>query len=111
MTAAAFQQDLDRLLQREGLLVRPDRGEGIEDVGYAEDPCRHGDLLPGEPVRVTAAVPVLVVVQHHRADVPGEVDIGEEFTNMIVVQRAYSAATKIISTADSMLEELMRTKR
>ncbi len=39
------------------------------------------------------------------------VDIGEEFTSMIVVQRAYSAATKIISTADQMLEELMRTKR
>ena len=30
---------------------------------------------------------------------------------MIVVQRAYSAAAKIISTADQMLEELMRTKR
>lgn len=39
------------------------------------------------------------------------VDIGEEFTNMIVVQRAFSAAAKIISTADEMLEELMRTKR
>jgi flagellar hook protein FlgE len=39
------------------------------------------------------------------------VDIGEEFTNMIVVQRAYSAATRIISTADEMLEELVRTKR
>ena len=39
------------------------------------------------------------------------VDIGAEFTNMIVVQRAYSASTKIISTADEMLEELMRTKR
>jgi flagellar hook protein FlgE len=39
------------------------------------------------------------------------VDIGEEFTNMIVVQRAFSAATKIISTADEMLDELMRTKR
>ncbi len=39
------------------------------------------------------------------------VDIGEEFTNMIVVQRAYSASAKIISTADEMLEELMRTKR
>jgi flagellar hook protein FlgE len=39
------------------------------------------------------------------------VDIGSEFTNMIVVQRAYSASTKIISTADEMLEELMRTKR
>jgi flagellar hook protein FlgE len=39
------------------------------------------------------------------------VDIGAEFTSMIVVQRAYSASTKIISTADEMLEELMRTKR
>ena len=38
------------------------------------------------------------------------VDIGTEFTNMIVVQRAYSASTKIITTADQMLEELMRTK-
>ncbi|WNJ99133.1 flagellar hook-basal body complex protein [Thalassospiraceae bacterium LMO-JJ14] len=39
------------------------------------------------------------------------VDIGAEFTKMIVVQRAYSAATKIISTADQMLEELVRIKR
>lgn len=39
------------------------------------------------------------------------VDIGSEFTQMIVVQRAYSASTKIISTADQMLEELMRVKR
>ncbi|MBF0249258.1 MAG: flagellar hook-basal body complex protein [Alphaproteobacteria bacterium] len=38
------------------------------------------------------------------------VDIGAEFTSMIVVQRAYSASTKIITTADQMLEELMRTK-
>lgn len=39
------------------------------------------------------------------------VDIGEEFTNMIVVQRAYSASAKIISTADEMLAELMNVKR
>lgn len=39
------------------------------------------------------------------------VDIGEEFTQMIVVQRAYSASTRIISTADEMLEELVRIKR
>jgi len=39
------------------------------------------------------------------------VDIGEEFTKMIVVQRAFSAATKIITTADDMLDELLRTKR
>ncbi len=39
------------------------------------------------------------------------VDIGEEFTKMIVVQRAFSAAAKIITTADEMLEELLRVKR
>ena len=39
------------------------------------------------------------------------VDLAEEFTNMIVAQRAYSAAGKIISTADEMLDELVRLKR
>lgn len=39
------------------------------------------------------------------------VDIGEEFTTMIVTQRAYSAAAKIITTADEMLDELIRVKR
>ena len=39
------------------------------------------------------------------------VDIGREFTKMIVVQRAYSAATRIITTADEMLDELVRIKR
>ncbi len=39
------------------------------------------------------------------------VDIGEEFTNMIIVQRAYASAAKIISTADAMLEQLLQVKR
>jgi flagellar hook protein FlgE len=39
------------------------------------------------------------------------VDIGEEFTTMIVTQRAYSAAAKIITTADQMLDELVQIKR
>ncbi|WP_373085537.1 flagellar hook protein FlgE [Sneathiella sp.] len=39
------------------------------------------------------------------------VDIAEEFTRMIVTQRSYSAAGKIITTADEMLEELLRLKR
>jgi len=39
------------------------------------------------------------------------VDLGEEFTNMIVTQRAYSASAKIITTADEMLDELIRIKR
>jgi len=39
------------------------------------------------------------------------VDLGQEFTNMITTQRAYSAAGKIITTADQMLDELISLKR
>ncbi|MGQ0662571.1 MAG: flagellar hook protein FlgE [Pseudomonadota bacterium] len=39
------------------------------------------------------------------------IDLGEEFTQMIITQRAYSASAKSIATADEMLEELLRIKR
>jgi flagellar hook protein FlgE len=38
------------------------------------------------------------------------VDIADEFSKMIVTQRAYSANTKIISTANEMLDDLLRLK-
>lgn len=39
------------------------------------------------------------------------VDLAEEFSNMIVYQRAYSASSKIITTADEMLQEANNLKR
>ena len=39
------------------------------------------------------------------------VDLAAEFTNLITTQRAYSAASRIITTADQMLEELLQIKR
>lgn len=39
------------------------------------------------------------------------VDLATEFTNLITTQRAYSASSRIITTADEMLEELLRIKR
>ncbi|MDP1632259.1 MAG: flagellar hook protein FlgE [Caulobacter sp.] len=39
------------------------------------------------------------------------VDLSEEFTNLIITQRAYSASSKIITTADQMMEELLNIKR
>jgi len=39
------------------------------------------------------------------------VDLASEFTNLITTQRAYSASSRIITTADEMLEELIRIKR
>lgn len=46
-----------------------------------------------------------------RAIEQSTVDIAKEFSDMIVIQRAYSAASKIISTTDEMLDELTRLKR
>jgi flagellar hook protein FlgE len=39
------------------------------------------------------------------------VDLAAEFTSLITTQRAYSASSRIITTADEMLEELIRIKR
>ena len=39
------------------------------------------------------------------------VDLSAEFTGLIQTQRAYSASSKIITTADQMLEELINIKR
>ncbi len=39
------------------------------------------------------------------------VDLATEFTTLIVTQRAYSASSKIITTADEMLDEAIRMKR
>lgn len=39
------------------------------------------------------------------------VDLSTEFTGLITTQRAYSASSKIITTADEMLSELLNIKR
>ncbi len=39
------------------------------------------------------------------------VDLAQEFTNMIVAQRGFQANGKVVSTSDEMLQELMSVKR
>jgi flagellar hook protein FlgE len=39
------------------------------------------------------------------------VDISNEFTDMIITQRGFQANTKVISTVDEMLQELINIKR
>ena len=38
-------------------------------------------------------------------------DIADEFTKLIVTQQAYSANTRIVSTADEMLQEALNMVR
>jgi flagellar hook protein FlgE len=39
------------------------------------------------------------------------VDIAMEFTNMITAQRGFQANARVITTSDSMLDELVNLKR
>ncbi len=39
------------------------------------------------------------------------VDLAQEFTNMIIAQRGFQANGKVVSTSDEMLQELMQIKR
>ena len=39
------------------------------------------------------------------------VDLSEEFTEMIVAQRGFQANTRIITTSDEILQELVNLKR
>ena len=55
-------------------MVRPLGGHGVPGVGQADDGGGERDLRSGEPVRVAAAVPALVVVpdDRHRVAEPAE---------------------------------------
>jgi flagellar hook protein FlgE len=39
------------------------------------------------------------------------VDLSEEFTNMIIAQRGFQANARIITTADEMLSEVVQLRR
>ncbi len=39
------------------------------------------------------------------------VDLAEEFTEMIITQRGFQANSRILTTADEMLQELVNIKR
>ena len=39
------------------------------------------------------------------------VDLAQEFTNMIIAQRGFQANSKVVTTSDEMLQELMQLKR
>ncbi|MFN8557126.1 MAG: flagellar basal body rod C-terminal domain-containing protein [Dehalococcoidia bacterium] len=38
-------------------------------------------------------------------------DLAQEFTNMIVAQRGFQASSRVISTSDELLQDLVNIKR
>jgi flagellar hook protein FlgE len=39
------------------------------------------------------------------------VDLAQEFTNLIIAQRGFQASSRVITTSDQVLEELVNIKR
>lgn len=79
------------LLNRGGSLYSGSNNSGVPQLGSAGTGSR-GQIAPG-------------------ALEMSNVDLSQEFTNMIVTQRGFQANSRIISTSDEMLQELVNLKR
>lgn len=85
----------------------PNNG-GLEKVGSNEyqESSNSGTAVPGLPAGTTGAGSIVAGTLEM-----SNVDLSEEFTEMIVAQRAFQANTKIITTSDEILQELVNLKR
>ncbi|MDQ0217070.1 flagellar basal body rod protein FlgG [Peribacillus cavernae] len=64
----------------------------------------------GAPVRGFANTPGFGSIESSQLEM-SNVDLSEEFTEMIVAQRGFQANTRIITTSDEILQELVNLKR
>ncbi len=80
------------------------------------DLAKLGENLYGETIDSGAAIPVQAGTGgagdiHPNSLEQSNVDLAQEFVDMIVIQRAFQANSKIITTTDTMLSELIQLKR
>jgi flagellar hook protein FlgE len=80
------------------------------------DLAKLGESLYGETIESGAAIPVQAGTGgagdiHPNSLEQSNVDLAQEFVDMIVIQRAFQANSKIITTTDTMLSELIQLKR
>jgi flagellar hook protein FlgE len=64
----------------------------------------------GNPLTGTAEGVINSTIQSGSLEM-SNVDLAQEFTNMIITQRGFQANARIISTSDEMLTELVNLKR
>jgi flagellar hook protein FlgE len=79
------------LINRGGGIYTSSNNSGVPQIGAAGTSSR-GQIAPG-----TLEM--------------SNVDLSQEFTNMIVTQRGFQANSRMISTSDEMLQELVNLKR
>jgi flagellar hook protein FlgE len=82
----------------------PDGLKAVSGNAYGSS-IESGDLTLNEPTQGGAGKITASALE------ASTVDLSSEFTGLITTQRAYSASSRIITTADQMLEELINLKR
>jgi len=58
--------------------IRPRGGQRVVDVGDAKDAGGKWNVLALEAIRISLAVPALVVIADDRAYVPGKIDVCDQ---------------------------------
>lgn len=94
---AVFQLPLATFANPDGLTRLPGNAYGVSQQSGNVVIDRPGELGSGTIAAATLEA--------------SNVDLAQEFTNMIRFQRAYSASSKIITTVDDMLQEVSALKR
>jgi flagellar hook protein FlgE len=97
-------------LQEAGQIILakfPNNG-GLEKIGSNEYQMttNSGEAVEGVPSGETGAGSIVAGALEM-----SNVDLSEEFTEMIVAQRGFQANTRIITTSDEILQELINLKR
>jgi flagellar hook protein FlgE len=90
------------------IIVKFSNTGGLEKAGSNnfQETTNSGTPLKGLPAGTTGAGSIVAGTLEM-----SNVDLSEEFTEMIVAQRAFQANTKIITTSDEILQELVNLKR
>lgn len=104
--SAIFDNNLIRLVAQIGLatFANPDGLEAVGGNAYIQS-TESGEYSVKQPQLGGAGKIESSALE------ASTVDLSSEFTGLITTQRAYSASSKIITTADQMLEELINIKR
>ncbi|PWW27363.1 flagellar hook protein FlgE [Cytobacillus oceanisediminis] len=89
------------------IMAKFPNGEGLQKVGQNlfKESANSGEAVPSAPQQDGAGAIVAGALEM------SNVDLSEEFTEMITAQRGFQANTRIITTSDEILQELVNLKR
>jgi len=106
VVSAIFDNSQVRKLAQIGLATFPNP-DGLKPVsGNAFEATRNAGVMVAKPPGVGGSGKIAPSSLE-----ASTVDLSAEFTGLITTQKAYSASSKIITTADQMLDELIQMKR